>query len=356
MIRTGSLNARQFSISVSDWYRSLASTLMTEMVYSDYRDYLRWYNRRIRPRRFQVFRANGLTAAYYSPHNIQHANVRGRICLRSARHNAISNIFYCSDEMAGPSRCRNISISKRAAFSYLERSVQSKDARIREFRVISSSEIRQDQRRVGEIWSLFGELTNNFTWRQANARPFSILFVGIYCRTPPPSIWSRSIMTQIRTDYYSDGLAGSEITSQPASSVARNVVQSCRSSYRKIATDIIILNMTVYNYRWRLFFEVRFTSLKVIDAVNPIVFREHIRSFDQHIGSSTLKNITSCQSYKIILFNQSRLYSIGRTDRPIICQGVTIIHWRLRRLITLTTSVGGYLRIIPGPPRYDKIL
>ena len=35
---------------------------------------------------------------------------------------------------------------------------------------------------------------------------------------------------------------------------------------------------------------------------------QHIRSFDQHIGSSTLTNIKSCQRYEIILFNQSRLY------------------------------------------------
>ena len=41
MIRTGSLDARQFPISVPDSYRSLASTLMTETMHSDYRDYLR---------------------------------------------------------------------------------------------------------------------------------------------------------------------------------------------------------------------------------------------------------------------------------------------------------------------------
>ena len=50
----------------------------------------------------------------------------------------------------------------------------------------------------------------------------------------------------------------------------------CRLSYRKIATYIIILSMSVSNYRWRLFFMVRLPSLKVIYAVNPIVFREHI--------------------------------------------------------------------------------
>ena len=40
----------------------------------------------------------------------------------------------------------------------LDEARKSEDARLREFRVVSRSEIRQDQRRVGEIRTIFGEL------------------------------------------------------------------------------------------------------------------------------------------------------------------------------------------------------
>ena len=53
---------------------------------------------------------------------------------------------------------------------------------------------------------------------------FDIIF-GSYCRTPPPSIRSGSLMAQFRTNYCSDGLTGREITIQPASSAALNFVQ-----------------------------------------------------------------------------------------------------------------------------------